>query len=72
MEQENNDEGLALLSTQLKTIDSLRKQLAEGGSITLTEAEHHDFINHLANTLVAFRLFLFTENTFKASNQNLK
>jgi len=54
-----NIEFIAIIESDLKLLISFRKQLFDNGSILLT-AEHDHFLNQLANTLSAFKIFLET------------
>lgn len=58
MDIRDRDEDLAILEGNIKLLAGFRKQLFEDGSIVLTIAEHDQALNHLANTLFAFKLFI--------------
>lgn len=52
------EEDIAIIETDIRMLASFRKQLFDNGSILLTTDEHDQFLNHVANTLFAFKIFL--------------
>lgn|GEM_PF-6611940 len=49
---------IALVQQDINLLNEIRSQLSENGSIVLTISDHDQSLNHLANTLFAFKLFL--------------